>query len=88
MIVFSLMAGAFGGLIRSLVSDKGLLLLPAILLNPDGTKSLSLGLVGPILIGAFAGLIAQGTPIIAALAGYAGTDFIENAVDLFLKGEK
>lgn len=83
-ILFYALAGAFGGFIRAIITGKGVILLPHIVVQ-DGQKYLNLGILAPLLIGAFAGWIAPTKlgvdSVVGALAGYSGADLIENLVE-------
>lgn len=78
------LVGAAGGFVRVLISGKGIIALPKIC-EQNGAKYVNLGILAPIVIGAFAGWLASaqlGASIaLAALAGYAGSDFIENLAE-------
>lgn len=78
-------AGALGGLVRAVITGKGLVVLPRVVEIDGSSPHLNLGVLAPILVGALAGLLAPASlgvnGIISAMAGYAGTDFIENMVE-------
>ena len=80
-----LVAGAIGGLFRAIIGGKGILLLPRIHTVVGGSRHLNLGVVAPILIGAAAGFIAPYSlkvdGIVAFMAGYMGSDVLENLVE-------
>ena len=86
-LVYALL-GAFGAFIRCLITGKGIIALPKIK-EQQGSKYINLGIVAPLLIGAFAGWLAPAhlgvNSVVAAIAGYAGTDFIENIVERIAK---
>ncbi len=83
-IVLYALAGAFGGLVRMIVTGKSIVPLPRIE-ERAGSKFLNLGLIGPLIIGAFVGYILPHTigvdGSVATLAGYGGSDLAENLVE-------
>ena len=83
------LTGAGGGLIRTVVTGKGIIVLPRVHEKPGGSRHLNLGFLAPMAIGALAGYLAPTAlgvdGIVAAMAGYAGTDFLENLVERRLK---
>lgn len=76
--------GAAGAFVRCLITGKGVVALPKIK-QQQGSRYINLGLLAPLFIGAFAGWLAPAhlgvNGVVAAIAGYAGTDFIENVVE-------
>ena len=80
-----LVAGAIGGLIRAIITGKGIVLLPRIHVITGGSRHLNLGIVAPILIGAAAGFLTSNSlgvdGVVAFIAGYAGSDMLENLVE-------
>jgi len=80
-ILIQLAAGAFGALVRQIISKTGIIKLPRRL-----DSDLDLGIVGGCLVGAFCGMLwelifpglAVAGYVAAALAGYGGADFLEN----------
>jgi len=88
-VLVSAAAGAFGGLVRAIVTGKGLIPLPRVEVK-NQHRFLNLGFITPVIIGVGAGVIAPYTlgvdAAIAFLAGYAGTDFIENALEYKIRG--
>jgi len=68
------LAGMLGALANLLVRDNSLVLPRRI------TGRLVLGCLGPMFVGGFVGLIADGTFAVAALSGYVGS----NVLDRFL----
>jgi len=80
-ILIQLAAGAFGALVRQIISKAGIIKLPRRL-----DSDLDLGIVGGCLVGAFCGMLwelffpglAVAGYVAAALAGYGGADFLEN----------
>ena len=91
LIIWWAIAGGLGGLARTLVSGKGIILLPGVKNSPEGRR-LDLGFIAPMAIGMLAGYLAPsvlGTDgIVAAMAGYSGADAIENFMERFLKKDK
>jgi len=87
-VVFFALAGAAGGFIRALITGKGVIVLPRIQVV-RGSRHLNLGILCPVLIGAFSGWLAPATlgvnSIVAAIAGYSGSDFIENIIERRIK---
>jgi len=87
-ILFFALAGAAGGFIRAIITGKGLIAVPKVQVV-RGSRHLNLGIIAPILIGAFAGWLAPATlgvnSVVAAIAGYSGSDFIENIIERRLK---
>jgi len=83
-VVIFATAGLFGGLVRAVIKGKGLIALPRIETKNEH-RYLNLGVIAPMIIGAFAGLLAPYSlgvdAVVAALSGYTGVDFIENAVE-------
>jgi hypothetical protein len=79
VIIYALMGG-LGGLVRSVITGEGVIVLPKV---HEGR--VDLGVIASVIIGMFAGMIAPYSlgvdGVIAALAGYAGADFIENALE-------
>ena len=64
-------AGALGALIKDIVKDNKLVM-PKF---EDG--SIALGFIGGVLIGASTGIVVDGNPITAFLAGFTGSQVIE-----------
>jgi len=73
-------AGLFGGFVRAIVTGEGLLVLPKV-----RRGRVDLGFLSSVIVGTFAGLIAPYglgvNAVVAALAGYAGTDALENLAE-------
>jgi len=82
------LSGFIAGLIRAIITGKGKILLPK-KERYNEHEFLNLGFLAPALIGAFAGFLAPYSlgvdAVVAAMAGYAGTDFIENVIERALK---
>lgn len=94
-LIANLLAGSFGGLVRDLISKKGLIALPKI-----ANGELDLGFIGMLIIGAFTGgfiapvfiaMVGISVPagvasyVMAGIFGYLGVDAIENLASLFIK---
>lgn len=84
-----IVAGAFGGLVRLLVTGKGILVLPTVQVVPGGSPHLNLGFLAPMIIGAAAGLVSPYTlgvnGVFSILSGYVGADGIENLIERYLE---
>jgi len=76
--------GAIAGVVRAVVTGKGLLMLPKIE-EINGAQYINAGFLVSAIIGGFAGVIAPYilgvNCIVAALAGYVGEDLIENVIE-------
>ena len=85
MIAIYMLAGAFGGLLRTLVTGKGIVALPRLEHVDGGSLHLNLGFLAPMTIGAGAGLLAPWSlginGVFSILSGYVGPDFIENLIE-------
>lgn len=81
-IVAYAILGLIGGLIREVISHKGIILLPK---YDKKTGEVNLGSLSAAFIGAFAGAVAPyafgANLYFSALAGYVGQDFIENLIE-------
>jgi len=86
--LFFALAGGFGGVVRMLVTGKGLLLLPKVEVK-EGHRFVNLGFLAPVVIGLAAGLVAPYAlgvnTVMALLAGYVGADFIENLAEVRIR---
>lgn len=84
-LLVSAIFGGLGGVIRLLVSGKGLIALPQIIKGKQGNLYLNLGGLLPIIIGSIAGALSRQTlgidSVVSAIVGYAGTDFLENIIE-------
>lgn len=80
-----ILAGAAGGVIRTIVTGKGIVPLPFVKTVAEGSRHLNLGILAPMFIGALAGYLTSNSlgvdGAVAAIAGYAGSDFLENLVE-------
>jgi len=87
IIIFAI-AGAFGGFVRTIITGKGIIMLPGKDVK-KGHTFINLGFLAPVVIGIGAGIIAPYSlgvdAVISFLAGYSGSDIIENAVERYLK---
>ncbi|KKM96135.1 hypothetical protein LCGC14_1181130 [marine sediment metagenome] len=76
--------GALGGFVRVLITGKGMIALPRFQ-EVKGSRHLNLGFLVPLVIGAFAGWLAPATlgvnGVVAAIAGYSGSDMVENIIE-------
>ncbi len=80
-IIVIALAGAVGGLIKSLVEQKGAVALPCIETHEDGTKYIHLGGITNLLIGgAMAVLLATG-PVAALFYGIASAFIAEKILE-------
>jgi len=83
-VILFAFAGAAGGLIRAIITGEGVLPLPKL-----RRGRLDLGFLSAVVIGAFAGVLAPYelgvNGLIAAMAGYIGTDAIENLFERVAK---
>lgn len=88
-VVYALM-GAAGGFVRTVITGKGIIPLPRIEHPTEGSPHLNLGFLAPMAIGALAGYLAPAAlgvdSVVSAMAGYAGSDFLENLIERRLKG--
>jgi len=87
-VILYVIAGAVAGIVRLIITKKGVIPLPKIV-EQQGSKYLNLGFIAPLIIGGFAGWIApkvlEVNTVIAAIAGWAGADFLENLIERLLK---
>jgi len=87
MLLFAFVGLCFG-VVRAIITGKGLIALPRIETKNEH-KFLNLGVVAPMIIGAAAGWLAPYSlgvdAAVAAMAGYTGVDFIENAIERLKK---
>jgi len=80
-VLIEIAMGAFGALVRQIVSKAGIIKLPRRL-----DHDLDLGMFGGCIVGAFCGLLWQlvfpglavAGWVAAGAAGYVGADFLEN----------
>jgi len=75
------LAGALAGFVHDLMATGGLVL-PRSVTMPDGVRILRLGFLVAIICGAAAGMVADHHWLTAALAGWAGPDFIERLANV------
>lgn len=71
-ILYLLIAGAIGALVKDVVEDN------AIVLPKKIDRKITLGFLGSMIVGAFVGWVADQNILMAALSGYAGVSAIEN----------
>lgn len=81
-ILTALLGGAVGSLAKDCLLD-GVLLLPSY-----HNGKLYLGFIGGMVVGAFVGMVIDGTFTTAMLAGYAGSSIIQNLVTRRVKAEE
>jgi len=78
--------GLVGGLVREIVSHKGIIMLPR--KDPE-MGTVNLGSLSALIIGAVCGVLAPWSigvnAFFSILAGYVGQDFIENLVERKVK---
>jgi len=83
-IIIYIIIGAIAGLVRAVITGKGLIPLPRVV-SKKGHKFINLGFAAPMVIGAVAGWLAPAAlgvnTIVSFIAAYAGSDFIENIVE-------
>jgi len=83
-IFIYIIIGAIAGLVRALISGKGLIPLPR-MVSKKGHKFVNLGFLAPMVLGAVAGWLAPATlginGVVACMAAYSGAAFIENLVE-------
>lgn len=89
VVIVCAIVGGLGGISRALITGKGVIALPKRYDIPGCSPHLNLGVIAPIILGAFAGILARQSlgvnGIISAIAGYAGADFIENVLERTFK---
>jgi len=73
-------AGAVGGLLKSLVEQHGAVALPKIEVT-DGTKYVHLGFIGNLIIGSAVAVITTTTPITAVFAGISSAFLVEKVLE-------
>ena len=80
-IIIIAAAGASGGLIKSLVEQKGAVMLPKIETAQDGTTYVHLGGVANLILGAAMGVLTATTPATAAFAGISSAFLAEKILE-------
>ncbi len=80
-IIVIALAGAVGGLIKSLVEQKGAVALPCIETHEDGTKYIHLGGVTNLLIGAAMAVLLATGPMAALFYGIASAFIAEKILE-------
>lgn len=80
-IIIITAAGAAGGLIKSLLEQKGKVALPGIEISQDGTKYIHLGGAANLVIGAAMAVLTATTPATAMLAGISSVFLAEKALE-------
>jgi hypothetical protein len=81
LIIIIAVAGAIGGLIKSLIEQKGAIALPGIEIAQDGTKYIHLGGVANLAIGAAMAVLTATTPATALFAGISSAFLAEKALE-------
>ncbi len=74
-------AGAIGGLIKSLLEQKGAVALPRIETAQDGTKYVHLGGIANLVFGTAAAVFIATTPATALFAGISSAFLLEKAIE-------
>jgi len=81
LIIIIAAAGAVGGLIKSLVEQRGAVALPRIEIAQDGTKYIHLGGVANLVLGAAMAVLTATTPATAVFAGISSAFLAEKALE-------
>jgi len=87
-------SGGIGGLIKSLVEQKGAVALPRIEIGPDGTRYVHLGGVTNLIIGGVMAVLTATDPVTAIGAGISSAFLAEkvferaNELPLPIKGTR
>jgi hypothetical protein len=81
LMIIIAVAGAVGGLIKSLVEQKGAVALPRIEIAHDGTKYIHLGGAANLMLGAAMALLTAATPATAVFAGISSAFLAEKALE-------
>lgn len=81
-IVTIAVVGAIGGLLKSLVEQKGAVVLPSIEIAQDGTKYIHLGFISNLIVGTVVALLTTTTPITALFAGVSSAFLAEKVLEL------
>ncbi len=79
-IVIIAVAGAVGGLLKSLVEQHGAVALPKIE-TTNGNKYVHLGFIGNLVVGAVVAVMTATTPISALLSGVSSAFFAEKILE-------
>jgi hypothetical protein len=81
LLITIAVAGAVGGLVKSLVEQKGKVALPGIEIAQDGTKYVHLGGAANLVLGAAMALLTTVTPAAAVFAGISSAFLAEKALE-------
>jgi len=81
IVILIAAAGAVGGLIKSLVEQKGAVALPRIEMAQDGTKYIHLGGAANLVLGAAMAVLTATTPATAVFAGISSAFLAEKALE-------
>jgi hypothetical protein len=81
LMIMIAVAGAIGGLIKSLVEQKGAIALPGIEIAQDGTKYIHLGGAANLVIGAAMAILTATTPATAVFAGISSAFLAEKVLE-------
>jgi hypothetical protein len=81
IVIIIAAAGAVGGLIKSLVEQKGAVALPGIEIAQDGTKYIHLGGTANLVLGAAMAVLTATTPATAVFAGISSAFLAEKALE-------
>ncbi len=76
-----LFAGAAGGFIKSLVEQKGAVMLPTIETTADGAKYVHLGFIGNVALGAVVAFYTASEPTSAFTAGLTASFIAEKLIE-------
>ncbi len=74
-------AGAVGGFVKSLIEQKGAVMLPEIEVTQDGTRYVHGGFVTNLIIGAVGAVISATTLVAALTAGMSSAFLLEKAIE-------
>lgn len=80
-IILIAIAGAIGGLAKSLLEQKGAIALPGIEISQDGTRYVHLGGITNLIIGAVAAIATVTTPIPGIFAGISSAFILEKMIE-------
>jgi hypothetical protein len=80
LLIFFLIVGSCAGLLRDLMRTGGLIL-PRVQRMEDGACIVRLGFIAAMICGGAAGVLADHHWITSAVAGWAGPDFLETALN-------
>jgi hypothetical protein len=81
IVIIIAAAGAVGGLIKSLIEQKGAIALPGIEIAQDGTKYIHLGGAANLAMGAAMAVLIATTPATAVFAGISSAFLAEKVLE-------